>query len=1036
MAEKEEITKLSSGKKDFPSKGNCQGSEWKVPEYSSSHGNGDAKNDSSSTSSFFSSSNLTTSCSGVEEHDEQEPSTSGCSSFLAHSQNNSNKTKKKERVKEYLKELKSMVQPPKHTGSRMGTLSTLQHVLTSMRKIKEAKQKSRLEAKAMTNVLKEQEYSAYTGEMMHTFYESDSHESLTSESLKCNVELRIILTPNDHIVRTVSNNMKYVLGYPKECWIGRSLDDYVHKKDLITFNSFHKGLSDSDMEVAGDELESESKIFYFRLRKFKSLGQSGFSLRKQDYFMPFQCTFTRKLLNKNDLKQHENTTSWYDETSTSGISGSPGDGSQPAVGEDTIHSPNFPHGKPMSPDKAKVYTILYCVPLVSPYIGPHLPEIKTFETRHTLFCSYCHVQPNTVPLLGYLPQEMIGVSIFDFYHNEDLKALYNIYTKVITLKSVPYKSGPIRFLAKNGSWVNVVTEWSSFVNPWSKRLEFIIGKHEVVSGPENRDVFSENFHMPTLEETPDHVLQARQKIKDLLLQPVETVYVGSSPDMGPSKTKKTKSGKTVAVAEGAYLPSQREGEPETAEGERMYQDEETRKACTHAGGVLFRDGSIGQAYEQLNYTNCIKKFLLSQPLTFSSDSDAKKSSSEDGGDTEEEKQNLSSDSNFEFDISVPKPPSFGSSTKVLVSEQGHRDNETSLDPMSLREQLQLPLAVEANISSQAHQQQREVALSTTDSPPIMTLTRESLWKHTLLQEQLYIATASPDRNILFMNQQKDNQCLKHPLRQSLKRSHSPDTTSSSKLKSGRHSDSLPVVSTSAAILNPSFPLSTFNNTIREEGESSSKSQTSNSQMMFPIKMYPIMSLCQSPPHSEMVSTDQTSASSSKMQQWQFYTMPGMTMAPKVMMGFHQSKSPQQCMPQHIGTPIPVHQLNSYLMQQANMMTPRSINRMSRKKQELKKNKNLPTSSSDDSFEETSSSLYLIESQQNKMSQMIMQSLAQQLSHKGLSPAPWLENIHFLDSVQLKYHMMKNKHKRVLKKDREFIEKVIQPEIVLCSLINC
>lgn len=116
-----------------------------------------------------------------------------------------------------------------------------------------------------------------------------------------------------------------------------------------------------------------------------------------------------------------------------------------------------------------------------------------------------------------------------------------------------------------------------------------------------------------------------------------------------------------------------------------------------------------------------------------------------------------------------------------------------------------------------------------------------------------------------------------------------------------------------------------------------------------------------------------------------------------------------------------------------MMTPRSINRMSRKKQELKKNKNLPTSSSDDSFEETSSSLYLIESQQNKMSQMIMQSLAQQLSHKGLSPAPWLENIHFLDSVQLKYHMMKNKHKRVLKKDREFIEKVIQPEIVLMQL---
>lgn len=55
-----------------------------------------------------------------------------------------------------------------------------------------------------------------------------------------------------------------------------------------------------------------------------------------------------------------------------------------------------------------------------------------------------------------------------------------LFFAVIALKGVPYKSGPIRFLAKNGSWISCVTEWSSFVNPWSKRLEFIIGKHTVV----------------------------------------------------------------------------------------------------------------------------------------------------------------------------------------------------------------------------------------------------------------------------------------------------------------------------------------------------------------------------------------------------------------------------------------------------------------------------------------------------------------------------------------------------------------------------
>lgn len=55
-----------------------------------------------------------------------------------------------------------------------------------------------------------------------------------------------------------------------------------------------------------------------------------------------------------------------------------------------------------------------------------------------------------------------------------------LFFSVIALKGVPYKSGQIRFLAKNGCWVSCITEWSSFVNPWSKRLEFIIGKHSVV----------------------------------------------------------------------------------------------------------------------------------------------------------------------------------------------------------------------------------------------------------------------------------------------------------------------------------------------------------------------------------------------------------------------------------------------------------------------------------------------------------------------------------------------------------------------------
>ena len=65
----------------------------------------------------------------------------------------------------------------------------------------------------------------------------------------------------------------------------------------------------------------------------------------------------------------------------------------------------------------------------------------------------------------------------------------------------------------------------------------------------------------------------------------------------------------------------------------------------------------------------------------------------------------------------------------------------------------------------------------------------------------------------------------------------------------------------------------------------------------------------------------------------------------------------------------------------------------------------------------------------------MQSLAQQMSPqgKGLNPAPWLESVCFTDNLQLKYHMPKTKHKRQLKKDREVIDKLVQPEMVYDQL---
>ena len=110
------------------------------------------------------------------------------------------------------------------------------------------------------------------------------------------------------------------------------------------------------------------KEFYYYFccifRKFKSLGSSGFSLRKQDYYTPFQCTFTRKKMTTREVTQMGTYPSWYESTSTSVNSGSP-DAIQMTSESSSLGS----QGEAKCTEDRKLYTIMYCVPLMSPYSG-------------------------------------------------------------------------------------------------------------------------------------------------------------------------------------------------------------------------------------------------------------------------------------------------------------------------------------------------------------------------------------------------------------------------------------------------------------------------------------------------------------------------------------------------------------------------------------------------------------------------------------------------------------------------------------------
>ncbi|KAM6919651.1 period circadian protein homolog 2 [Lycodopsis pacificus] len=156
----------------------------------------------------------------------------------------------------------------------------------------------------------------------------------------------------------------------------------------------------------------------------------------------------------------------------------------------------------------------------SGYDASRIPTDKRiFTTTHTPSCVFQDVDERAVPLLGYLPQDLIGTPILLHIHPSDRPIMLAIHKKILQFAGQPFDDSSIRFCARNGEYIILDTSWSSFVNPWSRKVSFVIGRHKVRMGPVNEDVFvSAVREMETMESD---IQEITEQIHRLLLQPVQ-----------------------------------------------------------------------------------------------------------------------------------------------------------------------------------------------------------------------------------------------------------------------------------------------------------------------------------------------------------------------------------------------------------------------------------------------------------------------------------------------------------------------------------
>uniref|UniRef100_A0A8C4EHJ4 Basic helix-loop-helix ARNT like 2 n=1 Tax=Dicentrarchus labrax TaxID=13489 RepID=A0A8C4EHJ4_DICLA len=105
-----------------------------------------------------------------------------------------------------------------------------------------------------------------------------------------------------------------------------------------------------------------------------------------------------------------------------------------------------------------------------------------FVTRCAIDGKFTFVDQRATTVIGYLPQEVLGTSCYEYFHQDDLQQLAEKHRQALRSKE-KIETACYKFKTKYGSYVSLQSQWFSFTNPWTKEVEFITSLNRVISGP-------------------------------------------------------------------------------------------------------------------------------------------------------------------------------------------------------------------------------------------------------------------------------------------------------------------------------------------------------------------------------------------------------------------------------------------------------------------------------------------------------------------------------------------------------------------------
>ncbi|XP_015719423.1 aryl hydrocarbon receptor nuclear translocator-like protein 1 isoform X5 [Coturnix japonica] len=130
-----------------------------------------------------------------------------------------------------------------------------------------------------------------------------------------------------------------------------------------------------------------------------------------------------------------------------------------------------------------------------------------YVSRHAIDGKFVFVDQRATAILAYLPQELLGTSCYEYFHQDDIGHLAECHRQVLQTRE-KITTNCYKFKIKDGSFITLRSRWFSFMNPWTKEVEYIVSTNTVVS---TNVLDSGDAAFPQLAASPhsmDSVLQA------------------------------------------------------------------------------------------------------------------------------------------------------------------------------------------------------------------------------------------------------------------------------------------------------------------------------------------------------------------------------------------------------------------------------------------------------------------------------------------------------------------------------------------------